>query len=137
MSGDEGRPPELTKEEIQEILRFLPTFSAPGFKAGGFDSPEGQLPYCDYSPEVHEFMETLYRLKVVFPFDWIQWQPTAEPYLNDPTQLATASQDTLCKLLTLHARQERFSEGHLLAAFESGHMVAILNRLDTIAKSMA
>jgi len=52
-------------------------------------------------------------------FDWIRWR--AE--VSDPTALGGAD------LLTFHVCADRFSEGHLMSAFEKGHITAILRRL--------
>jgi hypothetical protein len=37
-------------------------------------------------------------------------------------------------LLTAHLRQERFCEGHLLTAFEGGHLTAIMRRADALVR---
>ncbi len=58
-------------------------------------------------------------------FDWVRWR--AE--VSDPTALGGADVLTLRKLLTFHVRADRFSEGHLISAFEKGHITAILRRL--------
>ena len=40
---------------------------------------------------------------------------------------------TCIKLITGHLRSERFCDGHLHSVFESGHLTAILRRLDQVA----
>jgi len=44
--------------------------------------------------------------------------------------------DVIRKLLTTHVRKERFCEGHLLAMFESGHIVNVLRRLKGLRSTM-
>ena len=46
--------------------------------------------------------------------------------------LSKANLQTLRKLLTAHVRADRFTEGHLAAMFESGHMTMILKRIAEI-----
>ena len=54
------------------------------------------------------------------------------PYL-DPEKVATASLEDVRRLLTLHMRKERFCEGHMAEMIRSGHIVALLRRLDSLA----
>lgn len=58
-------------------------------------------------------------------FDWVRWRAK----VSDPTALGGADLLTLRKLLTFHVRADRFSEGHLISAFEKGHITTILRRL--------
>ena len=60
------------------------------------------------------------------------WQRVAERYMREPSILARARLPTLRKLLTLHARKDRFCEGHFAAVLESGHFLAILKRVETL-----
>lgn len=43
-----------------------------------------------------------------------------------------ANLQTLRKLLTVHVCADRFTEGHLAAMFESGHIAMILKRMAEI-----
>jgi hypothetical protein len=49
---------------------------------------------------------------------------------EDPQRLAEASLEDCRMLLASHLRADRFTEGHLLHAFESGHIVRILERVE-------
>lgn len=80
---------------------------------------------------IHEFMETLYATHVVYSFDWSKWQEVAEHLYEDPVALRTASLSDLRKLLTVHARKDRFCDGHFEAVFDSGHLVAVLREVAT------
>ncbi len=64
-------------------------------------------------------------------FRWMEWEE-GRRLAEDPALLATADLETICKLLTAHARSDRFVEGHLYAMVESGHIAAILRRLHEI-----
>jgi hypothetical protein len=52
--------------------------------------------------------------------------------VNNPVLVSKASLQTLRKLLIAHVRTDRFSEGHLSAMFESGHIAMILKRMAEI-----
>jgi O-acetyl-ADP-ribose deacetylase len=52
--------------------------------------------------------------------------------MDDPKAIAGADLLTLRKLLTAHVRGDRFTEGHLAAVLEKGHILAILKRLEQI-----
>jgi hypothetical protein len=81
---------------------------------------------------VDDFIKALYAQNVIISFDWTGWRREAQRYQTDPRALATADLLTLCKLLTLHVRADRFSEGHLASVLESGHITAVLRRLKQI-----
>jgi hypothetical protein len=90
-----------------------------------------------YSPEVNNFVQTLYEQGIIYVFDWTSWKEEAEHYQSDPHSLKGADILTLRKLLTAHVRADRFVEGHLASVFESGHITTILRRLKQIRDNMA
>ncbi len=89
------------------------------------------MPWVDYTDDVREFIRQLYDLQVVAPFDWGTWtQERGNELWEDPQRLAEASLEECRMLLAAHLRADRFTEGHLLHAFESGHIVRILRRVE-------
>lgn len=93
-------------------------------------------PYI-YSPVVNDLVEALNRQELVFPFDWQEWSEQAQQLVNDPDLLAQADLETVRKLLTTHARCERFVSGHLAKMLDSGHIMAILKRLKQLRSAMS
>lgn len=71
---------------------------------------------------------------VLCGFPWMEWQE-GRRFAEDPTLLAAVDLETICKLLTAHARSDRFVEGHLEAMVRSGHIAAILRRLREIQQA--
>ena len=71
---------------------------------------------------------------VMRDFNWGTWKQTPEAVsLRDDAQvLALASPEQLSRLLTVCIRQERFREGALEAAFESGLLTRLLQRAAVI-----
>ncbi|WAI02049.1 DUF6508 domain-containing protein [Methanogenium organophilum] len=59
--------------------------------------------------------------------DWVH-TAEAEGLRDDPRCMACATPDQLSRLLTVVIRQERFCEGALESAFESGLLTAICHR---------
>ena len=94
-----------------------------------------QMPYYTRSTIVGEFVGGLDEKGLVVPFDWPAWSDTADSYIGNPDSLLDASADVCFKLLTLHIRADRFTDGHLAQMLESGHITAILKRLREIRKS--
>jgi hypothetical protein len=128
--------PDIGPADLDAVLAFLPTFTQPGYAFGEWRRPEGRFPYYEQNRDVGDFVSTLYDRQVVFSFDWPSWQDEAERLFNEPGALAAADLLTLRKLLTTHVRKERFSEGHLAHMLESGHITAILRRLQEIRDEM-
>jgi uncharacterized protein DUF6508 len=93
------------------------------------------MPYVVLSDEASAFVQAAYDLGWVrSDFDWTAWGQTreAQNLQNDPSLLARATRDELAALLTLCIRQDRFVEGALLSAYESGLLVRILERAAAI-----
>ena len=96
----------------------------------------GQVPYLAESQEVLAFHKALYREKMIVVFDWNSWGEETKRYQSDLDALAKADLLTVRKLLTAHTRADRFVEGHLVSLFESGHIIAVLRRLEAIRDEM-
>jgi hypothetical protein len=119
-------------QQIDAVLEFLPAFESPGYKFGEWTGSG----YFSYSPEVDDWIRTLYEQNILLPFDWTRWREEAQRYRSTPGALQTAGLLTLRKLLTTHVRADRFVEGHLASVLESGHVTAILRRLKQIRDQM-
>ncbi len=125
-----------TLVDIKALVSFLPLFESKGFQFGRWESAKGQWPYFAHSDSAKAFIEAIYAHGWFVAFDWPQWQGRAEKYVQNPGKVATARIGTIRKLLTTHARKERFCEGHLSEMFENGHLTAILRRLREISDSI-
>jgi hypothetical protein len=85
--------------------------------------------YFTPSDEADAFLRDLGRVGLVRPFDWTAWLATPRgEELRQPAAVATASPEELANLLTAIVRSERFSEGSLEGALESGLLLAIARR---------
>jgi len=124
-------------EKLRALVRFLPDLEKPDFNAGSWISPETGpdgvfvLPYTDHSEVVTAFVEMAYQNGwVLTNFDWPKWAQTKEAsrLRDNERALSRATSDQLAKLLTVCIRQDRFVEGALLGAFESGLILRIVRR---------
>jgi hypothetical protein len=129
---------KLTREGIRKILEFLPQFQDKSFIAGQWHSSRkigkntSSFPYFEYSDLVSKFIQTLYDEGLIYHFDWSSWNYGIKLTQNH-NLLQKANLLTLRKLITAHIRRERFCEGHLASAFQSGLVIRVLERIQRIA----
>ena len=69
-------------------------------------------------------------------FNWPEWQPIAQYYVQDGDLLDSASLETCVRLLITHLRKNRFCEGHFRTMLQSGHIQRLLTRLEAIQKHL-
>src|SRR5688500_17575826 len=75
---------------------------------------------------------SLRSVRIIFPFDYrTWWNDYGRRFVAAPDALGEATLDDVRRLMTVHIRNDRFVEGHLLDAFESGHIVRVLERIAT------
>ena len=127
--------------KLRGIVAFLRRFQAPGFKFGHWTQPPSDrpgvmiLPHFSLSDVARSFKQTAHKLGwVVRDFDWGTWMqtPEAQSLRDDDQVFAQATPEQLARLLTVCIRQDRFCEGALESAFESGLLTRILERADAI-----
>ena len=124
--------PPIGPAQLDAVLRFLPLFEQPGYVFGVWHLPKGQFPFYAPNDEVMAFMLALESQRITFPFDWPGWQAEAQRYVDDSRALDTADLGICRRLLTTHVRLDRFAEGHLARMLETGHIAAILRRMQQI-----
>ena len=127
----------ITRERIDELLRFLPTLGTPGPDTEptwrGLDQTAGTdafvMPYPSYPPEVVEFFELAGR-----PC-WCdyEYEPDAAAELvHSDAAITSASLAQIKTMLTFCVRGERFCDGHWYAMIREGRIGAILRRLQQL-----
>ena len=126
-------------EQIGILLEFLPRLEAvksPQSRAWFERDAKGQMSYRVWNSKLSdEFMHALYDNGfVLMDFEWSSWEG-ARQIAERPEFLASADLETICKLLTVHARSDRFCEGHFGEVIENGQMLAIVRRLAEIHRS--
>ena len=103
-----------------------------GKTKGGNKDENGviEMPYIVRDPLISEFVEFMYDHDLVVQFDWSEWDEGREWYrLQDESKYEHLNIETALKLLTAVIRNDRFHEGALVNAFESGDFPKIINTL--------
>lgn len=99
---------------------------------GGEKSDDGsiEMPYVEKNPLIMGFLDFMYENDLVIPFEWSRWDEGREWYKSDDeSKYEQLDAETALKLLTAVIRNDRFHEGALVSAFESGDFPKIINRL--------
>ena len=135
------------RSRLQALAVFVDELEAPDFDAGHWhamaasrDDPDvSTMPWFELSDRANAFLEAVRGKGWVEPFDWMAWAQTREgkALREDRVALAEASADQLKRLLTTLIRADRFSEGTIAWAFESGLMAAIAQRARTLATTVS
>ncbi|THV41161.1 DUF6508 domain-containing protein [Glycomyces buryatensis] len=96
----------------------------------GQGTPDEPLhfPYPNYSPAIGAIHHQLYEVDAVTSFNWPAWFQE-NPQYRDPAAIAAAGPAFAARVATVVIRRERFSEGSLQKAMETGVLAAILERL--------
>jgi len=126
----------LTPEQVDAVLSFLPLLEEEDTEWGEWVSQPGHLPYVQWSELARAFIQALHDNGWIVEVDWTQWAEEVKRYENWPEALHSSDLETLQKLLTCHVRADRFVEGHLLSIMKSGHITAILRRVQQIRGEM-
>ena len=126
---------------LDALASFLPIFEAPSFAftrnyAPGEATP-GDMMMCPtvLSEAAEQFVKTAYAGGwVISDFGWPSWKGTPEAFdlRDDPEVLKQATHVQLAKLLTVLIRQERFVNGTLARAYDSGLLTAVLRRAEEL-----
>jgi hypothetical protein len=137
---------EPTLEALRALAAFIDAFEAPGFVFGEWEDSRQEepgvwtMPYVTYGPTALDFHRAAGAHGWLRPdVDWPKWAetPEARRLIEDPATIATATPGQLARLLTTAIRGDRFNEGNLLDAFESGHLTAIARRAKALADEIA
>ena len=123
-------------ERLRPLADLVPLLEAPDVDFGHWDSDptiDGteHLPWFIPGPDADACREAVARGRwVITGFDSMAWLKTPEgrSLRDDPDALETATPAQLEKLLTAIVRSDRFVEGSLEGAFESGLLVRIASR---------
>lgn len=132
---DADAPRQLLCEQLAAIAAFLPLFESPDFQFGEWDTEPGHLPYFILSDEAMRFVSTAASCNwVTTRVGWVEWKetPHAQQFATNIGNISHATAYDLECLLTTLIRQDRFVEGALASAFESGMLTAIVRRASVL-----
>ena len=103
-----------------------------GETRGGETDEKGviQMPYWVSDPLINEFVAFFYSNELIVNFKWSEWDEGRDWYKNsDESKYDALDVPTTLKLLTAVIRNDRFSDGALVGAFESGEFPKLINTL--------
>lgn len=131
------------RDRLLALARWAAVFAAPDFNIGHWVTSEPdadgviQVPWFEYSAAADAFRAEAARAGWVVPFDWMAWvgSPEGRRFISDPGLIAHATAADLSKLLTAIIRGDRFSEGEIAGAYESGMLGAIVRRAAELTKA--
>ena len=127
-------PTDVTPEEIDELLAFLPGFEQPGRKfIRAWRGGDGTFPYPVYDEDVMAF----FRLTGQGVWSDYQYEPrTAGEMLYSDAVIAAATIQQIKTMLTYCVRGERFSDGHWAHVLKTGRIQALLHRLAALRQEL-
>jgi len=125
----------LTQQDWQPLLVLIPEIantSKFGEWKGGEKGPDGSItmPWCETVPIVQKFLDAVYTIPIIITFDWGSWEEGRKIASSVDFDLDTLDIVTKCKLITAIVRNDRFCEGALVSAFESGLILKILKSIE-------
>ena len=121
---------------LRPLAELVPILEAPDANFGYWDtSPtvDGRehLPWFVFGPTAEAFIAAVAGGDwIITAFDWMSWLKAGEGQAlrDDPEAVARATPDQLAMLLTAIVRSDRFVEGSIEGAFESGLLSRIARR---------
>ena len=119
----------FTQQDWQPLIELIPKVESTS-KFGEWEEENILFPYCTEAPIVSQFLHIVYRLPIIISFDWGAWEEGRKIASNDDFDLDTLDLPAKCKLITAIVRSDRFSEGTLVSAFESGLILRILKSIE-------
>jgi hypothetical protein len=125
----------LRPEDWRPLLDLIPEIERTtcfGKTSGGQEDTDGyiQMPYWIPSQVVERFHDVVYDIPVVFSFDWMKWDEGRKLLSDENTEFDSLDLLTKCKLITAIVRNNRFCDGYLVSAFESGLILKILKAIE-------
>jgi hypothetical protein len=82
---------------------------------------------------IQDFTSFMYENELIVKFSWTEWQEGRDWYaLDDDSKYVNLDVETALKLITAIVRSDRFNEGALVNAFETGVFPRIIQKLVTI-----
>lgn len=131
-----AEPATLTPTQLHCLADWLPVLEAPDFNAGQWRGGDADangvltVPWFEYSRSLGAWPGPCAESLIVMGFDWMTWlrTPDGAALANDLGTIERATSSDLARLVTAIRRGDRFVEGNIVGAFESGVLTAISRR---------
>lgn len=131
-------------DRLRVLADVLPMLEAPDADVGHWELPSPRdgvhsLGWFEFGPTVEAWRTAVAQGDwIVTGFDWQRWLAGDEgrALSDDPAAVANATPDQLARLLTAIVRSDRFVEGSIAGAFESGLLAGISRRAAALLASL-
>jgi len=125
----------LTKSDWKPLLDLIPKIENTekfGEMKGGEKDKDGfiSMPYYETAPVVSKFLEVVNNMPLIIDFNWTSWEEGKKMLRDENFDFDSIDIPTKCKLITAIVRNDRFHEGALVSAFESGVILKILKSIE-------
>ncbi len=127
----------LRHAQLRCLAAWLPILEAPDFSAGRWQGGQADdqgvihMPWFEYDQRIAGWPGMCQgESPIVMGFDWMAWMqtPKGAALSSGPAAIERASSADLARLVTAIVRGDRFTEGNLAGAIESGIVAAICRR---------
>jgi uncharacterized protein DUF6508 len=124
----------LAAKDWKLLFDLLPQIKSAkkfGKLVGSRRTPEGtiSMPFWLEDELVSKFFNTAYFLGIIVVFDWATWTEGIDVLNNPNADFNQYELSDLCKLLTIIVRADKFCEGYLINAFETGTVTKIVEAM--------
>jgi len=135
----EGKINSLKRSDFKPLLNLIPKIQATswfGKLKGGNKNKDGSIcmPYYEENEVVSLFRSIAYDIPIIIPFDWGKWEKGRKIVNNPYFDYQTIDIITICKIITAIVRNDRFCDGALISAFESGLILKLLVSIENQLK---
>ena len=127
-----------TREDWQPLFELIPEIEKTTSFCERVQEDKGQviqIPYCEPAPIVSRFLKVVYSIPIIISFDWVSWDEGRKIASDPDFDFNSVSLVTKCKLITAIVRDDRFSEGALVAVFKSGLILKIIKSIQKEANN--
>ncbi|MBP7850359.1 MAG: hypothetical protein KA053_08790 [Lentimicrobiaceae bacterium] len=124
----------IQREDWQPLFELIPEIERSeefGEMLGGNDNEKGEMmwPFWVEEEVITRFRDIIYNLPVTVAFNYLEWDEGKEMASKQDFDFDTIDVPTKCKIITAIMRNDRFCDGALISAFESGLMLALLKSI--------
>lgn len=122
------------RDELRALVAMLPDLEAVGASFGEMTSvePDGgviMMPSFEFNVIGDRFHSLGYAVGAgLSTDDWETWQAKEKAFLDDNSLIAAASLDDVRRLIVTIVRAERFCDGAMQTALETGLVAVVLRR---------
>ena len=134
MRSYEEKVASMTPEDWRPLLDLIPGVEATdkfGEVSGLGTNSQAifDMPSWTPAPIVTEFRDIVCNLEITIPFDWGEWDEGRQMAGNPEFDYDSVGIPAKCMLITAIIRNDRFCDGALISAFESGLILRILKSI--------